>query len=258
VNCQETLNLVHAYHDGELDAANTLQVERHFADCPQCFAVLRNLGALRSLVRSEELRYAAPSSLTRSIRSLAGEARRSERRLVWTKKPRVWLSAFAGLGVAVIALQLALLVRPDQEEEHLVGELTSSHIRSLMVNHLTDVTSTDQHTVKPWFDGKLDFAPPIKELREAGFPLLGGRLEYLANRSVAAIVYGRQKHFINLYIWPSASSSIPGIAEQNGYHLVHWISDGMTCWAVSDLNQQELKKFAERWREEPAMGRIGG
>jgi anti-sigma factor RsiW len=117
-----------------------------------------------------------------------------------------------------------------------------------MVTHLTDVPSSDQHTVKPWFDGKLDFAPPVKDLRDSGYPLVGGRLDYVSSRPVAALVYSRQKHLINLFVWPaSTGAASPSATVQNGYHLIHWANRGMTFWAVSDLNEKELLDFASLW-----------
>ncbi|MBO0727073.1 MAG: anti-sigma factor, partial [Blastocatellia bacterium] len=154
------------------------------------------------------------------------------------------------IGIAVVVLAILswrflapLLHHPANDL--LTQEVVSSHVRSLMASHLTDVSSSDQHTVKPWFNGKLDFSPPVKDLTDRGFPLVGGRLDYLNNQPVAALVYRRQLHFINLFIWPSTSA---GDVEERpearqGYHLIHWTMAGMTYWAVSDLNAGELQEF---------------
>jgi anti-sigma factor RsiW len=128
----------------------------------------------------------------------------------------------------------------------LVQEVQTAHVRSLITSHLTDVNSSDQHTVKPWFSGKLDFSPPVTDLASQGYPLQGGRLDYLNNRSVAALVYQRNKHLINLFIWPSTDGNqAPRISTYNGYHLMHWSQSGMNYWAVSDLSLSELQSFVQ-------------
>jgi len=245
MNCQQIRPLLQAHHDGELDAANTIQVDQHLADCPQCFAFLRNLGTTRLMLRDDALRYKASPDLRRNIRAALANAARSEEppkshRSVW---PRIGLAA-----AAAVLLSSIFVLQPSRPDDRLLAEVTSSHVRSLMVAHLTDVTSTDQHTVKPWFEGKLDYAPPVKDLRDSGFPLIGGRLDYLSGRPVAALVYARQKHFINVFVWPAdkpGAVTVPHASERNGFHLVHWAGPAMNVWAVSDLNEKELMEFSE-------------
>lgn len=132
-------------------------------------------------------------------------------------------------------------------EEMITREIVAGHVRSLMANHLSDVTSTDQHTVKPWFDGKLDFAPPVVNLASAGFPLVGGRLDFVDGRPVAALVYQRRLHFINLFIWPSTERQESSVVLQSreGYNILHWTRGGMTFWAISDVSADDLRSFAE-------------
>ena len=167
------------------------------------------------------------------------------RHITWWRSWAVACLAASAALVAGIALWLAPRVSRPSPDELLAQEVLASHVRSLMASHLTDVPSSDQHTVKPWFNGKLDFSPPVEDLSSKGFPLVGGRLDYLQDRPVAALVYQRRKHFINLFIWPSASNSGQKTVMRQGYNLLHWVQSGMTYWAVSDLNCTELQEFAQ-------------
>jgi len=150
---------------------------------------------------------------------------------------------------ALVLFTLVPFLRGPSTEEILTREVVSGHVRSLMANHLADVPSSDQHTVKPWFNGKLDFSPPVQDLATQGFPLVGGRLDYLDNRPVAALIYQRAKHLINVFIWPSSESSDSGIKSETrqGYHVFHWTRSGMTYWAVSDLEESQLQEFVHRF-----------
>ena len=159
-------------------------------------------------------------------------------------KANAALSFGAGLALAA-CVALAVLPLPAERSDALV----ESHIRALQPGHLMDVPSGDQHTVKPWFDGRVDFAPPVKDLAAARFPLLGGRLDYLAGRSVAVLVYGRDKHVIDLYVWPAARSAPSGVDNRAGYNIQRWSQDGMAFSAVSDLNGRELDEFARLWQQ---------
>jgi anti-sigma factor RsiW len=246
VNCQEIKTLKHAYADGELDPVRAAEIERHLSDCPTCSQAYENLRALRSALKSADLHFKAPAQLKQRIRaSLPNEARSS------SSKPFGWWQwlkwGMPGAGTALIAFLLATaLIRPSADER-MAQEVTASHLRSLMASHLTDVASSDQHTVKPWFAGKVDFAPPVKDLAAQGFPLVGGRLDYLQDRPVAALVYKRNQHLVNLFIWPATNSSSTRKkpAVRRGCNLIHWNESGMTFWAVSDLNAAELREFAE-------------
>jgi anti-sigma factor RsiW len=246
MNCQEIKALKHAYADRELDLVRTTEIERHLSDCRACSQAYENIRVLSSALKSSDLYFKAPAHLRRRIRaSLPNEARSSSSQpFDW----RQWLKwGIPIAGTTMIAFLLATSFNRASTDERLAQEVTANHVRSLMATHLTDVTSSDQHTVKPWFDGKLDFAPPVKDLAAQGFPLVGGRLDYLQNRSVAALVYERHKHLINLFIWPaSRSSNTPEKpAMRQGYNLIHWNQSGMTFWAVSDLNAVELREFVE-------------
>jgi anti-sigma factor RsiW len=255
VSCQETQDLIHGYIDGELDLVRNLEIERHLQACQTCSQAHRDQQALRSAVATGSLYYHAPASLQTRVRSAVREANKHEvfppimswkmlRIMSWRR-----LSVGASLAaVAILALILAPILTRPSADELMAREIVSAHVRSLMATHLTDVSSSDQHTVKPWFNGKLDFSPSVKDLTNQGFPLVGGRLDYINDRPVAALVYRRQQHFINLFIWPSAQGSEKAKTEpapRQGYHLFRWTTSGMTYWAVSDLNERELKEFVQ-------------
>lgn len=246
MNCQEIETLKHAYADRELDLVRTTEIEHHLSDCRACSQAYANIRALGSALQSADLYFQAPAQLKRRIRaSLPDEARSSPTRpFDWWQ----WLKwGIPVAGTALIAFLLATALTRPSTDERLAQEVTASHVRSLMAAHLTDVASSDQHTVKPWFDGKIDFAPPVKDLAAEGFPLVGGRLDYLQNRQVAALIYQRHKHLVNLFIWPAprSSNTTEKPAVRQGYNLIHWNESGMTFWAVSDLNSAELREFVE-------------
>jgi mycothiol system anti-sigma-R factor len=263
MNCEETLRLLHAYLDGELDLVRSVEIERHLDGCAGCMLAYRKRQSLRSMVRGGSLYYRAPEGLMNRIQAGLSEAHRatpereasavSSWRLRQTRWGRsmTWAAAVAALvGLAVIISTLASRSSRPSKEDLLAEEVVSSHIRSLMPDHLTDVASSDQHTVKPWFDGRLDFSPSVVDLARQGFPLVGGRLDYLGGRPVAALVYRRRKHFIN---WPRDASvgnaaSPAEVPARQGYNVFHWTKSGMVYWAVSDLNAQELEAFAELLR----------
>jgi anti-sigma factor RsiW len=217
--------------DGELDLARSLEVEQHMQECQLCANAFRNQTALRSAFKDSSLYYSAPRSLEKRIRS---SLRREAKSAAGTRSFRWrWIPIGAALTfvllMAFVIWRAVPALRPSGDTL-LAQEVVSNHVRSLQLeNHRADVISSDQHTVKPWFDGKLDFAPPVKDFASQGFPLIGGRLEYLNNRAVAALIYQRQKHYINLYIWPAEQSSATAEVQtkRQGYNLLHWTSSGM-------------------------------
>ena len=246
MNCQDTQNLLDAYGDGELDLVSTLAVERHLQECPGCTQRQQNHHALHEALREPALYFKAPTHLQKRLRGTPREGIHDVPRYrFWS-----WRGASIATASACAALLLWVLIalpsRPAADDV-LTQEVVSSHIRSLMANHLTDVPSSDQHTVKPWFDGKLDFAPPVTDLTQQGFPLVGGRLDYLGNRSVAALVYQRRQHVINLFIWPSNDIAESGnkMMTRQGYNVLRWTQAGMSFWLVSDVNLSELQQLAE-------------
>jgi anti-sigma factor RsiW len=245
--------LIHGYADGELGLARSLEVEQHMEECQVCADAYRNQTALRSAFKDGSLYYSAPEKLEKRIRSSLQREAKSEagrRSFGWRWLPVAVALAFL-LTIPFIIRRVVPGLR-SSGDEILAQEIVSNHVRSLQLEtHHIDVVSEDPHTVKPWFDGKLDFAPPVKDFASQGFPLMGGRLEYLNNRAVAALVYQRQKHYINLYIWPAEQSNVAAevATKRQGFNLLHWTNSGMNYWAVSDLNGVELHEFARLVQE---------
>lgn len=215
---------------------------------------------LGALIRREGVRHTPPAALAERIRADLQGLEAAPFRPPGTSTPARWLKAVAlfGAGAATAwGLALALLIAPMPDAT--VDAVTDSHVRSLMGSHLADVASTDQHTVKPWFAGKLDFSPPVIDLAAEGMPLTGGRLDYIDGRPAAALVYRSGPHVINLFVWPAtdAKPRSPRLVVKRGYNLVHWTQAGMQAWAVSDLNASELQAFAARASERMAAGTAG-
>ena len=271
MNCEEATKLMDGYLDGELDPITSQTIEQHLRDCPNCDQAYKTHGSLIRVIGNAAPYYKAPAGLRERIQcslreEIADRPARAVPRLLVTRKqpePRTtlfgtpwnWLS-LGGLGLAaaiifaaIIFSNLAPMLRRPGADQFLATQLIASHVRSLMVNHLTDVASSDQHTVKPWLDAKLDFAPPVVDLASEGFPLIGGRLDYLDNRPVAALVYQRRKHFINVFVWPGeAAATRPAMAmSHQGYQLLHWADPDFNYWAVSDVSASDLQTFKQQF-----------
>jgi anti-sigma factor RsiW len=245
VICQETRNLIHPYFDGELDLVKSLEIEAHLNDCQSCRQAFNELRSLHSALSDNALRFEPPAALRNRVRSAvrkeSGEIDRS-----WRLSYRWLLGAAACASLAIVILALFALLNRSSVAP-IEQEIVSSHVRSLMEKHLTDVPSSDHHTVKPWFNGRLDFSPSVKDLTADGFALVGGRIDYIGNRPVAALVYQRRQHYINLFIWPATGSTAAGrrALVHQGYNLIYWTDSGMNYWAISDLNLAELQQFVE-------------
>jgi anti-sigma factor RsiW len=251
VICEEARTLVHAYIDGELDLVRSLEVEAHVNGCAACAREQASLRALRTAFGNSALYHEAPASLERRVRAAVRDARRASRGRSFALARYGWAGA-AAAAVVLVAIFVRGVLPIGTSVDPIARELLDDHLRSLTANHLADVLSSNQHTVKPWFDGKLNFTPPVKDLVAQGFPLVGGRLDYAENRPVAAVVYRRREHVINLFIWPAEHAADTGpISEvREGYNIIHWTKSGMTYWAVSSVSAGELKKFAQLVREE--------
>jgi anti-sigma factor RsiW len=285
VNCNDARALIQAHADGELGLESALEIERHLEQCADCARERAALAALSVALGDPALRFTAPDTLRRRVGAAAlGEAaatmarapqaRAPSRRRPWLVGSGGMLGAMGAMGWTVAGAALAVLaivtlngnpglwrlfnhatpLGNGAEVDMVAREVLNSHLRSLMPGHLMDVVSTDQHTVKPWFDGRVDFSPPVSDFAADGYRLIGGRLDYLDRRPVAALVYQRRKHIVNVFVWPAADGSQSAIqsAAHDGYHLLHWRRGAMNYWMVSDLNAQEMEVFAHLLRGESA------
>jgi mycothiol system anti-sigma-R factor len=245
VSCELTPTVLHGYIDGELDAARAADFERHLLSCPQCVAALEAQEKLRATIQQASLYERAPASLRRKIESqLNAPAPATVTPIQARVRPPSWqwLAVAAGFFLLIfLGWQLILGLGGNRGENLLASAIVDAHLRSLQPGHLVDVISTDQHTVKPWFDGKLDFAPPVRDFASDGFPLQGGRLDVVQGHKVAALVYGRRKHVINVFIWPVAQQDAkPQSGSQLGYNWIDWRKGGMELCAVSDVSPSDL------------------
>ncbi|MFZ3329152.1 MAG: anti-sigma factor [Candidatus Acidiferrales bacterium] len=249
--CNDNQRLLHAYFDGELDLVRSIEFEDHLKSCPDCSRDFANQQALRNSLQAPSLYQRAPENLKTKIRAQIPRKMQPQPVSTGRRTAIEWLAVAAAI---VVAILLGAKVIPNvgsrEQTDLLAEQIVASHIRSLQPGHLFDVQSTDQHTVKPWFDGKLDFAPPVTDLADKGFPLVGGRLDYLDQRDVAALVYQRQKHLINVFVWPGESKTTKAaeVRTIRGYNLVFWQENGMNFCAVSDLNAAELEQFTQLLR----------
>jgi anti-sigma factor RsiW len=250
LDCRRTCRLVDAAMDGELDLLTSMAFDDHLAGCPSCAAIYGERAALVQTLRRDGERYMAPVDLAqRIVARLPAQptAAPARPRLRWWAERGAWAAS-----VAALAASLALFLVPRGQPDEFARELVAAHVRSLMPNHLMDVASTDQHTVKPWFNGRIALSPPVPDLAADGFPLAGGRLDYVDEHTAAALVYRRNQHVINLFVWaaPGAIAQGPHQEILNGYNLIRWTSDGLAYTAVSDLNLGELETFQRLWAKQ--------
>lgn len=244
MTCDEAEILLQALIDGELDAGHARDVENHVESCPRCAAMLKDYREMSLAMTDAGVRYTAPAALRARIEASLPQPRPMQSR-------RSVLRGFA-MGSAVSALAatglFAIVLRHD-DMERIQSEVVSAHLRSLQAGHLTDVISTDQHTVKPWFNGRLDVSPPVVDLTAQGFTLIGGRLDYVDARALGAVVYRRRQHVINLFVSQTASTEHrPAKIESiQGFNIRHWSDRGLNYWAVSDLATDELADFGDKF-----------
>jgi anti-sigma factor RsiW len=244
----EARELIQPYADGELDVSNARAVEQHLQTCSQCRSAEATIRALRTALRSEVVAFRAPRRLHRNVRTaVRREARRDRGTLSWSVP---WISVAAACAFLVAGLFFFQSARSSRSA--IVDQVIANHVRSLLATHLVDVASTDQHTVKPWFNGKIDFAPEVRDFATDGFPLVGGRLDYLDGKTAAALVYRHDRHVINVLLSPTTNRDTDvSTFTRRGYHLTNWTRAGIDYWAVSDLNAQELGRFSALIRAAP-------
>jgi len=238
----EAGRLLHAYVDGELDSARSLELERHLAESPALRAACERLRDLSSAIREKADYYPAPASLTGRLRaSVPAAPVESAPRLRWPQ----WLRPVAALAAVAVLVWIAAsgVMRPS-ENERLAQEVLASHVRATLSNRLYDVASSDQHTVKPWLSSRLAFSPPVADLSASGFELLGARPDYVGGQPVAVLAYRRRHHLIDVFIWPTESQSAARTLTRDGFNIERFARNGMSFWLISDLNRNELNDLA--------------
>ncbi|MEZ2132082.1 MULTISPECIES: anti-sigma factor [unclassified Sinorhizobium] len=257
-NCPEWSTMLHAFVDGELDSVHAAQFEGHLATCRQCAAELERLKAMRALLGQEGVKWQAPAEVrTRVLTAIATDAPFGfspglSGEAPWRRALRFVRQWSFIPSLAALAASIFIVMSAPGEDTSLRDQIVASHVRSLLADHLTDVQTSDQHTVKPWFNGRLDFSPPVVDLAAQGFPLVGGRVDYIGDRVVAALVYRRHGHMINVFVWPGA----PELATESthdGYNISEWSGGGMTFWAISDVNSADLAAFREGFQQQAGM-----
>jgi anti-sigma factor RsiW len=265
MNCAECRILIHALIDGELDAGHAAEVEAHVAICAACASELKTFRAMRQAMAEASLKEIAPADLRARLEAalpseplrVSGRAEpaRAFRLESW---PRSWLGSwrtfFGGLTLgtalsAAVAATLVVAVMHNDQDQRIADEVVSAHVRSLQAGHLTDVLTSDQHTVKPWFNGKLAVAPPVVDLTAQGFTLIGGRLDYIEGEAAASIVYRRRNHVINLFVARHTDDEHAGskVETVHGFNVRRWTAAGLDFWAVSDINAEELDEFSQKF-----------
>ena len=249
MTCDEAEVLLNALIDGELDAGHAREVEQHIAGCARCSAAFAAYQKMSQAVAAADLRYAAPLALRRRIEAALPKAAVSNLRPMPNRRSVLRGFGFGSALSAIAATGLVAIMLRHDDEQRILSEIVSAHLRSLQPSHLTDVLSTDQHTVKPWFNGKLDVAPPVIDLTAQGFTLVGGRLDSIDARAIGAVVYKRRAHVINLFVAQTSSTEhrAAKIDSISGFNIRRWSDRGSNFWAVSDIGADELAEFGEKF-----------
>jgi anti-sigma factor RsiW len=252
MNCDESRPLLDAYADGELDIVRHIELEAHLKACPACLLRYEAINARRARIRDTMPRFPASQALREKIHaSLRAEAQKAARQgpLRFPVGWQWW--NLAGLAASVTVALLAGYSWGGHRSRSaaVADEAIAEHMRSLQASHLMDVISTDRHTVKPWFAGKLDFSPPVVDLADIGFPLAGGRLDQIDGHTAAALVFRRRLHAINVFVWPARDATPPpGSANASGFSAQGWEQGGLNFLAVSEIPAADLEQFVGEFR----------
>jgi anti-sigma factor (TIGR02949 family) len=265
MTCDELHQQLDPFFDNELGLAEAQKVQQHLEECPACEEAYAARLAVRQALQKPEVRFAPPNDLRSQIQvELSKQAAPTHRR-TWRMPafplPNWILPSLAG-AAAVVAVWLGsnVFLTENRSSNSLLatvtGQLVSDHMRSLLPDHLIDVVSTDQHTVKPWFAGKLSFSPPVYDLTDQGFKLIGGRLDFLGNQEIAAVVFQHHQHYINLFAWPKTDSThlADTALQKEGFNVYGWEANGLTMWAVTDAAPDALKTFVDLQKQKQRQG----
>jgi len=248
MRCDDCRELLSARVDDELPPSEKREVDEHLASCSDCASEHRILSDVHHVLGEADLKYQAPDLLKARIRGAISQAPAVRH----NKKSgnQWWRFAAASLVVAAASSALTFATTRSPARTPIANDIVASHVRSLQPGHLTDIVSTNQHNVKPWFNGRVDLSPPVPDLASNGFVLVGGRVDYVGGRTVPVVIYSRRQHLINVYSWPDpgAAAESPRTVTRNGYHLVAWSAGGLQHWAVSDLNEKELNELVSAFR----------
>jgi anti-sigma factor (TIGR02949 family) len=253
--CPEWRVMLHGFIDGELDSVHAAQFEDHLATCPDCSAEMDEVRAVRKTIGQDGVRWPPPQALRSHVLSMLSFEQEVARSSLRTpNRLPAWRSTLSFIrqwsfvpSLAALAASVFLFASAPSQTVLLQDQILASHVRSMMADHLTDVLTSDQHTVKPWFNGRIDFSPPVSDLSNEGFPLIGGRVDYIGGRAVAALIYRRHGHIINLFIWPASPASQTSTVH-DGYNMAQWSDGGLVFWAISDVSPGDLTEFQRVFR----------
>jgi anti-sigma factor RsiW len=256
MNCSDARNQLSGYVDGELTAAQVSHLDAHVSGCSACQRARTVQSFVHSELRRELVRHKAPAALHRRVRAALQGQSVAPRGSWWRRLSWVALTPALGMALAAaVTANVAIFAALPSKEDRLADEVLTSHVRALVASHVIDVASSDQHTVKPWYSGKLDFSPPVADFARDGFKLVGGRLDYVDGRTVAALVYRYGGHMVDVFVWPApdAASERSSRLARRGYNLVHGSRAGMSYWIASDLGAPQLGRLEELIAQSPAM-----